>query len=354
MTQLSNNTNPVLWVAIDIAKFQHQVLIEYPNGTRKSLKIKNSQVDFQRLLELILQPNVITRVAFEATADYHRCLGYFLQAQGIHCHLISSLATARTREAMYNSWDKHDPKDAQVILHCLKTGLTQVYYDPLYYQINDIQELSNTYHQISKRKTSLQHSLKNHYFPLYFPEAEKYMQSTRAQWFIHLLLAFPCPQAIRQVTEQCFVEQGYQLPGRKVNKKAWLREFYHMACQSVGLPVTNDSQAIQMFCSVLREYLHLCIVRDEIEQNVLSYLKHNPDFHYLQTIPGIGPIIALTILAEAGDLRRFKHYRQFLTFCGFNLSKQQSGTLRGQPQLSKRGNARLRQVLWLAAQLAVL
>ncbi|MBE3143980.1 MAG: hypothetical protein IMZ61_08665 [Planctomycetes bacterium] len=30
---------------------------------------------------------------------------------------------------MFNSWDKNDPKDAQVILHMLQTGLTQTYYD---------------------------------------------------------------------------------------------------------------------------------------------------------------------------------------------------------------------------------
>jgi transposase len=40
------------------------------------------------------------------------------------------------------------------------------------------------------------------------------------------------------------------------------------------------------------------------------------------TVPGVGPLTALTILAEAGDLRRFAHYRQFLKFCGMSLSTQ--------------------------------
>jgi transposase len=37
-------------------------------------------------------------------------------------------------------------------------------------------------------------------------------------------------------------------------------------------------------------------------------------------MPGIDPILALTILAEAGDLSRFNHHRQFLKFCGLDLS----------------------------------
>ena len=70
-------------------------------------------------------------------------------------------------------------------------------------------------------------------------------------------------------------------------------------------------------------------------------------------LPGIGPIIALTILAEAGDVRRFNHHRQFLKYCGFDLAKEQSGNYRGRERLSKRGNARLRLAFWMAGQVAV-
>ncbi|GEB38104.1 hypothetical protein GLI01_21390 [Gluconacetobacter liquefaciens] len=82
-------------------------------------------------------------------------------------------------------------------------------------------------------------------------------------------------------------------------------------------------------------------------------LGDHSDFQRLQQVPGIGPIHALTILAEAGDLRRFRHHRQFLKFCGLDLSTYQSGQYRGKTKLSKRGNARLRRTLWMAAQVAI-
>ena len=53
-------------------------------------------------------------------------------------------------------------------------------------------------------------------------------------------------------------------------------------------------------------------------------------------------ILALVILAEGGDLRRFRHHRQFLKYCGLDLAKCQSGQSRGRETLSKRGNARSR------------
>ncbi len=291
---------------------------------------------------------------FEATGDYHRCLIYFLQKCNIKCHLISSIATARTREAMYQTWDKHDKKDTNVILHLLKSGFTQIYHDPLIHNLNDIQELSNTYHQVSKRKTRIQHSIKNHYFTLYFPEAEKFMHSTRANWFIKLLIEFPCPIAITQISKKDFIEKGLLIKGKKNFKQQWLGEFYDIANKSIGLPVSSNSVTIQMFRAVLKEYLDLCKLRDMIEEQSIDLLTSSTDYVRLQSIPGIGPVIALTILAEAGDLRRFQHYKQFLKFCGFNLCTKRSGTICGQTKLSKRGNARLRQTLWMAAQIAVI
>jgi transposase len=89
-----------------------------------------------------------------------------------------------------------------------------------------------------------------------------------------------------------------------------------------------------------------------LEKTAHELLKERIDYQLLRSIPGIGPIIALTVLAEAGDLQRFRHERQFLKFCGLDLSTAQSGAYRGRTQLSKRGNARLRSALWMAATVA--
>ena len=64
-------------------------------------------------------------------------------------------------------------------------------------------------------------------------------------------------------------------------------------------------------------------------------------------------MIAIMVIAESGDLTRFAHYRQYLNFCGFNLSAIQSGQKHSGYRLSKRGNARLRYAFWLAATVAV-
>lgn len=108
-----------------------------------------------------------------------------------------------------------------------------------------------------------------------------------------------------------------------------------------------------MFRIVIQEGRSLILQRDEIERQAEAVLRDHSDFLRLRQLPGIGPIIAITILAEAGDLRRFRHHRQFLKFCGLDLATYQSGQFRGQTKLSKFGNARLRRAFWMAAQVAI-
>lgn len=353
MTQPYGNTGGDVLVAVDIAKKQDAVLIQFPDGSRKKFTVANNLNGYRGLSNYLNALKLPCKIGLEATGNYHRTLAYYLQQRGFDLKLISSVAAARTREAMFNSWDKNDPKDAQVILHMLQTGLTQTFYDPLINQTNDIQELSKTYYQVCLRKVRVQHSIMTHYLPLYFPEAQKYYHTSRAEWFTSLLMTFPNPAAVLKYSRDGFIKAAQAVSGRKVNKTAWLRDFYETASESIGLPVTEDSEAIRMFRLVLQEHQDLCRMRRAIEARADLYLNQNADYLRLRTLPGIGRVIALTILAEAGDLRRFSHYKKFLKYCGLNLSTQQSGGFRGMSKLSKHGNSRLRYAFWIAGTSAI-
>ncbi|GJE35752.1 IS110 family transposase ISMex12 [Methylobacterium oxalidis] len=132
-----------------------------------------------------------------------------------------------------------------------------------------------------------------------------------------------------------------------------LGDVYETARGSIRLPVPPDAPAVRMFRLVIGEARGLIRQRDAIDAMAETLLSDSVDYKLLLRIPGIGPINALTILAEASGLLRFSHHRQFLKFCGLDLATQQSGTFRGQTKLSKYGNARLRRTLWLAGQVAI-
>ncbi|HEX7341322.1 MAG TPA: IS110 family transposase [Rhodanobacteraceae bacterium] len=353
MTAPKEITPAATWVAIDIAKRTHAVLVETPDGKQRRFRMANTRDDHQRLVDFLRNRPAPVRVALEATGDYHRTLAYRLLQEGFEVCLVSSIAAARYREAVFNSWDKNDPKDARVILALLKQGITQRFVDPLIAGHHGLQELSKTHYQISLARTRLQHSLLTHYLPLYFPEAERYFHTTQAAWFTRFLLRFPTAVSIQALPFEAFELEAWELVGRKVNKQAWIRGIYDTACSSTGLPVPADDVAIETFRLQLRRYQQLIEQREDLVDTAKRVLHGRPDYEVLCSLPGIGPVLALTILAETGDLRRFAHHRQFLKYCGLDLAKCQSGQYRGQERLSKRGNARLRFAFWFAATVAV-
>jgi transposase len=206
---------------------------------------------------------------------------------------------------------------------------------------------------VSRAKTQIWHRLLTHYLPLYFPEAERFKGASRSDWFLAFLEQFPTPASITDMDKQDFIAAAWDVVGRKVAKTRVLGNIYEIATSSIALPVPLNSPAIDMFAMVLAEARGLIRQRDEIEKHAVHMLSEHTDYIQLRKIPGIGPINALTILAEAGDIRRFKHHRQFLKFCGLDLATYQSGQFRGQSKLSKYGNARLRRTFWMAGQIAI-
>ena len=354
MTNAHSIPDNAVLVAIDIAKARNDVLIEITGQKRRRrMVVQNTRAEHDRFIDLLRSFERPVVAGFEATGNYHRAVAWRLLDAGFETRLISSMALARTREAIHNGWDKNDPKDAQVILHMLRTGLSQYYQDPLAAGISDIQELSKTHEMVSKAKTETLHRILTHYLPLYFPEIERFRQNSRSEWFFAFLEQFPTPASIVALDKEAFVSAAWDVVGRKVSKARLIADIYETARESIALPIPIDSQAVAMFRMVLAEIRSLIRQRDAIEAKAEDLLGGQRDYEALKQVPGIGPINALTILAEAGDLRRFGHHRQFLKFCGLDLSTHQSGAFRGQTKLSKFGNARLRRTLWMAAQVAI-
>jgi len=286
MTVIQFNPSTLL-VAIDISKHRHEVLIGIPGKKRRRrLTITNTLADFERLALLLAGYDLPVRIGFEATGNYHRALAHHLGKAGFDLKLVSSVALARTREALHNSWDKNDPKDAQVILHMLEIGAVQFFHDPLVTGTADIQELSKTHEIVSRSKTELWHRILTHYLPLYFPEAERFHRSSRTDWFLAFLEKYPSPHMISAMSRNAFVKDAWQVVGRKVGKEQMLSDIYATAVTSVGLPVHPESDAVRMFRLVLAEGRSLIRQRNEIEARAVELLSDLPDYQLLTTIPG--------------------------------------------------------------------
>jgi transposase len=76
-------------------------------------------------------------------------------------------------------------------------------------------------------------------------------------------------------------------------------------------------------------------------------------FRLLQTIPGIGPYVASSIIGEIQDMSRFHSTKALIAFAGLDPKARQSGkSLNSTGRLTKRGSSYSRRSIFIAANVA--
>jgi len=90
-----------------------------------------------------------------------------------------------------------------------------------------------------------------------------------------------------------------------------------------------------------------------LERVVKERVKLRPAFRYLLSVSGIGPILALTIMLETGDIRRFSTVGNFASYCRCVGSEKISNGKRKGSGNTKNGNRHLAWAFVEAANFAV-
>jgi transposase len=90
-----------------------------------------------------------------------------------------------------------------------------------------------------------------------------------------------------------------------------------------------------------------------LEQTVTQRVKLRPQFSLLKTVPGIGEILALTIMLETGDIGRFASVGNYASYCRcVGSQKLSNGKRKGQGN-TKNGNKYLAWAFVEAAHFAI-
>lgn len=96
----------------------------------------------------------------------------------------------------------------------------------------------------------------------------------------------------------------------------------------------------------------------EIKDDIAAIVAQNPKIKQIveriTTIPGIGDLTAVIVLAETNGFELIRNKKQLASYAGLDVKEKQSGTsVRGKPRISKKGNRNLRKSLHLPALTAV-
>jgi hypothetical protein len=261
------------WPSASLKHDPGRFLITVPDNKRcRRLTILNPLTDFNRLIAAVREYGRPVRVAFEAPGHHHRTSVYHLATAGFEVKLVSSVALARTREALNNIWDKNDPKDAQVIFHMMEIGNEQFYHDPVVHGTSDIQKFSKPHNMVSKSKKEIWHRILTHYLPLHFPQADRFHRSSCGDWFFAFLNRYPSPHLISAISKDAFITEAWDIVGRKVAKQRLLTDIYETVKTCGGLLGASESGAVGIFGLGLSEGRALIARRNQIERRAVALL----------------------------------------------------------------------------------
>ena len=140
-----------------------------------------------------------------------------------------------------------------------------------------------------------------------------------------LPMGYICPKELRLLRDM--LRKRSDLVRQKTRQILFIQNMYanHLA-ESISGDKVKRLKDEDIACFIEPELIltvnsHLRILRclqDEIallEKQMLSKVELEPAFSRLQTIPGVGKILAMTIMLEVGEISRFPSAGNFASYC---------------------------------------
>jgi len=351
-TKLAEAQEAAVIVGVDVAKRAHWARVIDPRGRElvKPLRFDNSRVGFLRLEQVLAEAlggvgleRVI--VGLEPSGHYWKPLAWHLYSRGIRVVLVNPYHVKCSKELDDNSQLKSDRKDALLVASLVQQGrFLGAYFPEGAYA--DLRVLVTERFHLKRRLNSAINRLRG-MLDEYFPEYEGVFRDLlgKASWWV--LRHCPFPQDVLEYDpEGLATSLKLATRGRVGMKRA--RVLMRAASESVGVKAGIEGARQKLYC-LLDEIEFYRRQLEVVEARMRELLERLPEARLLMSIPGVGPLVAATVLGEVGDFRRFRHWKQLRKLAGYNLVAQSSGQKEGRSVISKRGRPVLRHILYLAA-----
>lgn len=137
---------------------------------------------------------------------------------------------------------------------------------------------------------------------------------------------------------------GHHYVGRADWNAAHRRYLAKVVCPTPAQQIVFQ----ELLRAVDEQVARLARLETELRE-ALPHWRLAPLVHGLQALRGVQWLVALTVVAELGDLTRFTSPRQLAAFVGLIPSEYSSGASRRQGGITKAGNGRARRALTEAA-----
>ena len=334
-------------VGIDIGKNHHEASIVSPEGKQigRSLRFATTHKGADSLMSFIFKNigNSPCVFGMEATGHYWYPIYSFLKAKGYTICVINPIQSDSLRK-MYIRQTKNDSIDSFLIAEVIRFGQfgTTSMADE---NILAMRQLCRYRDSVISSRTEIKLRIGT-IMEQIFPEYEKQFSSLWVSTSMGILEKYLTPENI----ENAPIDELFEIIKDKSHNrltKAKAISIKEAAADTFGIKIAQDAFSFQLKQLIDR----MNFLDKQIEALDIEIMKYYEQFDcYLHTIPEIGIIGAATILAEIGDISRFKNSSALVAFAGIDPTVRQSGEFNStHNHMSKRGSPYLRHAIFLAA-----
>ena len=334
-------------LAVDVAKGKSMISLISSCGEVliEPYKVNHSIIDFSNLLNRInkLKLDNIS-VIMESTGIYHRPIERFFLENNFKVFVINALYSKMYKRNLRKT--KTDKLDCISLSELFFTTDFREYIKPddIYLNMN---ALSRQYHALDELCVNLKNRYKNLVY-LCFPEYELIFKNKT--FYSELALSFiekyPHADIISNTRidalQNFFKKKGF----RHWKKKPMIIKEYAIN----SYPSVSKDDEITSSLSQLARLINT--YQNEIETikyKIIFLGKKTKYFESINSIFGIGEFTTSLIIAELGDINRFKNIKELTAYCGLDPSIKQSGkSINIKGPISKSGNKYLRKILFVS------
>lgn len=347
------------FVGIDVALRDHRVAVLDREGEAvgKSFTTAATKDGFTTLLQTLRARGATpaeSLVGLEATGHLWENLEAALVGAGYRVIVLNPVQTRRYRDLVRRK-AKTDDIDAHVIAGLLRSGAAQHSYVPDE-QIQSLRELARLRARLlDDRQDYLRQLIAQ--LDVVLPEHRTALGDLLSARARGILAEFPTAQHLAQASPRAIRRaatdagaRGFSLDEAMAVRDAARRSIYS------GKAAQARAHVVRTLVSQLERLTSAIADVDRAATALLppSAPGSGPsDAELLQTIPGIGPHTAATLLGELGALARFTDARALVAYVGFYPVITESGERVATPRLSAVGSRIARRALYLAAVNAV-
>ena len=333
-------------VGIDVSKGKSTVCIMKPCGevVKPPFDINHTADELDCLVSLIKSYDEETRIVMEDTGHYHLPVAAYLSSHNIFVCCVNALRMKKfcSQSIRRAKTDKIDAIKIASFGLTYWTELVQAYSAPDTYE--ELRFLARQYYQITgmlvKAKVNFS-NLIDRVMPGVSNILTNQGSNHKLTEFVSRYIHF---KKILDMGEKKFTadyckwakKKGYRCNERKA------AEIFALAQN--GIPVLPDSQSVKIAVSEAVRMIHSI---EESRNTILAQMQEIcntlPEYSVVKDMDCIGDTLAPRIIAEIGDVRRFRNKHSLIAYAGIDAPPYQSGKFNASERhISKRGNAYLR------------